>query len=100
VVPGDIDDVMTAVIRRLHTSSQAYVALDEWASDEQSGLSAIFAALLFLLPKQAIAAEDIATIARFFGGANLAIPRVRQWLRAAAAAATCFPTCRRKRARR
>jgi hypothetical protein len=86
VVPGTIDDVMTAVIRRLHTSSPAYAELEEWASDERSGLSAVFAALLFLLPRQAIAAEDIATIARFFGGANLAIPRVRQWLRAAGAA--------------
>jgi hypothetical protein len=86
VVPGTIDDVMTAVVGRLVTSSDAYADLEAWASDEMSGLSAIFAALLFLLPKQAVPTEDVASIARFFGGANLGVPKVRQWLRAAGAA--------------
>jgi hypothetical protein len=86
VVLGAVDDVMTAVIRRMKTSSDSYSDLELWASDESSGLSALFPALLYLLPRQAVTPEDIAAIARFFGGANLAIPKVRQWLRAAGAA--------------
>jgi hypothetical protein len=85
VVPGTIDDVMTAVVGRLNPSSDVYSDLEIWASSEKSGLSAIFPALLYLLPKQAIPQEDTAAIGRFFGGASLAIPRVRQWLRAVGA---------------
>ena len=85
VVPGSNDDVMTAVMAKLDPSSDAYAELDAWASDERSGLSAIFAALLFLVPKQALLPEDIAAIGRFFGGATLGIPKVRQWLRDAGA---------------
>lgn len=86
IVPESNDDVMTAVINRLDPSSDAYADLEAWASDERSGLSAMFAALLFLIPKQALLPEDIAAIGRFFGGANLGIPKVRHWLRDAGAA--------------
>ena len=86
VVPDDSSDVMTAVINNLHPTSDAFGDLEAWASREDSGLSALFPALLFLIPKQIIQPEDTAAIARFFGGAQLAIPKVRQWLRSSGAA--------------
>jgi hypothetical protein len=85
VAPGSNDDVMTAAISRLDPSSDAFADLEAWVSDERSGLAAIFAALLFLIPKQAILPDDLATIARFFGGSPLGVPRVRQWLKATGA---------------
>jgi hypothetical protein len=86
IVPGVNSDAMTAVLGRLDPASEAFQELDAWASGEQSGLSAIFAALLFLLPRQVISTDERAAIARFLGGAALPVPKVRQWLRAAGAA--------------
>jgi hypothetical protein len=45
----------------------------------------LFAALLYLIPRQRLAAEHIADIARFFGGSRLSTANVRQWLRLAGA---------------
>ncbi|MEC5414309.1 BREX system ATP-binding domain-containing protein [Aurantimonas sp. C2-4-R8] len=86
VVPGANDDVMTAVISRLDPGSPAFERLEAWASGPRSGLSPLFAALLFLIPKQVTTADDLAAIARFLGGAKLGMTKVRQWLRAAGAA--------------
>lgn len=86
VVPGRNDDVMTAVISRLDPKSHAFDDLEQWASSPHSGLSPLFAALLYLLPRQVTTAEHIAAMASFFGGARLGVGKVRQWLRAAGAA--------------
>ena len=80
IVPGVNDDVMTAVVSRL--DPHACDNLEKWATDQEWPL---FAALMFLLPKQVITTEDVATIARFFGGSKLNASKVRQWLRAAGA---------------
>jgi hypothetical protein len=80
IVPEANDDVMTAVVSRLDPN--ACDDLEKWATDQQWPL---FAALMFLLPKQVITTEDVATIARFFGGSKLNLAKVRQWLRAAGA---------------
>jgi hypothetical protein len=71
---------MTAVVSRLDHNACNY--LERWATDQQWPL---FAALMFLLPKQVINDEDQAAIARFFGGSKLNVSRVRQWLRNAGA---------------
>jgi hypothetical protein len=84
VVPVN-DDVMTAVMSRLDPTSDRFADLVAWASDERSGLSAIFPALLYLIPRQVTTAEDLATMARFLGGSQLGVAKVRQWLRAAGA---------------
>jgi hypothetical protein len=85
IVPNVNDDVMTAIISRLDPTSDGFADLEAWASDDRSGLSALFPALLYLIPKQTTTAEDIATIARFLGGSQLGVAKVRQWLRAAGA---------------
>ncbi|MBA3520482.1 MAG: DUF2791 family P-loop domain-containing protein, partial [Rhizobiales bacterium] len=84
IVPGVNSDVMSAVIR-LDTASDGFRDLDAWASDERSGLSALFPALLYLLPRQVTTEEDRAAIARFLGGSPLAVTRAKQWLRATGA---------------
>lgn len=86
IVPGVNDDVMTAVVARLSPGEQAYAELETWASSPSSGLSPVFAALLYLIPKQATTEEDHAAIGRFLSGGQLSLSRVRQWLRAAGAA--------------
>jgi hypothetical protein len=86
VVPERNDDVMTAALYRLDGRSSAFAELEEWASSEASGLSPLFAALLYLVPRQVTTTEDLATIARFLGGAKLGVAKVKQWLRAAGAA--------------
>lgn len=86
VVPEINDDVMTAVLNRLHPRTAAYEELDAWASSPAADLSPLFAALLFLIPKQVTTSDDVATIGRFLGGAKLNVAKVRQWLRAAGAA--------------
>ena len=71
---------MTAVVSRL--DANACDDLEKWATERQWPQ---FAALPFLLPKQVITTEDVATIARFFGGSRLNASKIRQWLRAAGA---------------
>jgi len=80
IVPDVNDDVMTAVVSRI--APNAYSELEKWATAQPWPL---FAALTFLLPKQVITTEDVALIARFFGGSKLNLTKVRQWLRAAGA---------------
>jgi hypothetical protein len=80
------DDLMTEVLRRLASDANAYDDLEHWASDPRNGLSPLFAALLHLIPKQQLNPENVAEIARFFGGARIATPNVRLWLRLAGAA--------------
>lgn len=85
VVPGVNSDVMSAVIR-LDTRSGGFAELEAWANDERSGLSALFPALLELLRKELTTTEeDRAAMARFLGGSQLGVAKVKQWLRAAGA---------------
>jgi hypothetical protein len=86
IVPEVNDDVMTAVVSKLDPN--ACDELEKWATEQQSPL---FAALMFLLLKQVITTEDVATIARFFGGSKLNVSKVRQWLRAAGALSDARP---------
>jgi P-loop Domain of unknown function (DUF2791) len=88
VVPSANDDVMTAVMTRLHPNSDRYDALESWTTAEvQMGrLSPLFAALLHLIPRRATDPEDHARIARFFGGGKLNIRVAKGWLSDAGAA--------------
>ena len=86
-VPDAVDDVMTAVMTRLHPNSDRYEALEYWTTAEvRAGrLSPLFSALLHLIPRRTPDPDDHARIARFFAGGKLAITLVRSWLREAGA---------------
>ena len=88
VVPGAIDDVMTAVMARLHPNSDRYEALEYWTTAEvQAGrLSSLFAALLHLIPRRTTDPDDHARMARFFAGGKLSVTLAKSWLREAGAA--------------
>src|SRR3546814_19186847 len=77
---------MTAVVSQAIGRRESWDDLEHWTSGVGSGLAPLFAALLYLLPRQAASPENVATIARFFGGAKLGVAQVKQWLRAAGAA--------------
>ena len=77
------DDIMRVVIERLLDRTAELQKLEAAISVPESGFASIFAALLHILPKNVVNAEDRAAIARFFGGAMLGTPRVRTWLRGA-----------------
>jgi len=87
VVPGANDDVMTAVMSRLRPNSDRYQALEQWTTSEvQNGrLSALFAALLHLIPRRTTDPDDHARMARFFGGGKLNVTVAKGWLRDAGA---------------
>lgn len=87
VVPGANDDVMTAVMSRLHPNSEHYEALEEWTTSEvqRGGLSSLFAALLHLIPRRTTDPDDHARMARFFGGGKLNVTVAKGWLRDAGA---------------
>jgi hypothetical protein len=95
VVPGANDDVMTAVLSRLHPGSETYEALEAWAAAEVAAdrLSALFAALLYLIPRRQTDPSDLARIARFFAGDKLGVSTVKGWLREAGAT-RLFPFAR------
>ena len=82
VVPDINDDVMSVAIGRLDPKSEGFIRLEEWANAPQTGLSAIFAALLHLLPRNVLAPEDRVSVARFLGGGRLGTAKIRQWLAA------------------
>jgi len=77
------DDVMRVAVERLLTQPDDLQQLEARVSDPASGFSPMFAALLHVLPKRVLTAEDRAAISRFFGGGKLGTPRLRAWLRAA-----------------
>jgi hypothetical protein len=85
---GDIvnDDLMTAIMSRLKPGTEAYDELERWATSRESGLAPLFAALLYLIPRQRVDPETLQEIARFLAGARLATAKLRQWLREAGAA--------------
>jgi hypothetical protein len=87
VVPGANDDVMTAVLSRLHPGSEPYEALESWttAEVEEGRLSPLFAALLHLIRRRQTEPGDHARIARFYAGGRLGISTVKGWLREAGA---------------
>ena len=62
------------------------VAPQQWAASSESGLSALFPALLYLFPRAVITPERIQDIARFFSGGPLRVANVKQWLREIGAA--------------
>lgn len=77
------DDIMLVVIERLLDRTEDLLKLEAAISSPELGFAPIFAALLHILPKNVVSAEDRVAIARFFGGAWLGTPRVRAWLRGA-----------------
>jgi hypothetical protein len=77
------DDIMRVVIERLLDRTAELQKLEAAISLPESGFAPIFAALLHILPKNVVNAEDRAAIARFLSGARLGTPRVRTWLRGA-----------------
>jgi hypothetical protein len=85
---GDVvnDDLMTAIMSRLKPGTEAYDELERWATSRESGLAPLFAALLYLIPRQQVDPETLQEVARFLAGARLATGRLRQWLREAGAA--------------
>jgi P-loop Domain of unknown function (DUF2791) len=86
-VPGAIDDVMTAVMARLHPNSDRYEALEYWTTAEvRAGrLSPLFSALLHLIPRRTTDPDDHARIARFFAGGKFSLTLAKSWLREAGA---------------
>jgi P-loop Domain of unknown function (DUF2791) len=88
VVPGANDDVMTAVMARLHPRSDRFEALEYWTTSEvqEKRLSPLFAALLHLLPRRTADPDEQLHIARFFAGSKLGLRTVRGWLHEAGAA--------------
>src|SRR3546814_19501621 len=74
---------MTAVVSQAIGRRESWDDLEHWTSGVGSGPAPLFAALLYLLPRHAAAPENVATIARFFGGPTLGVASVQQWLRAA-----------------
>ncbi len=87
IVPDVNDDLMTAAMQRLGEQRNGYDNLELWTSQEvQSGrLAPLFAALLWLLPKGNVQPDDLAQIARFFGGGKLNLSQARRWLKEAGA---------------
>jgi len=88
VVPDVNDDVMTAVMARLHPNSDRFEALEYWTTAEvQAGrLSPLFAALLHLMPRRTTDPDDHVRMARFFAGGKLSLTIAKSWLREAGAA--------------
>ena len=87
VVPDVNDDVMTAVMARLHPNSDRFEALEYWTTAEvQAGrLSSLFAALLHLMPRRTTDPDDHVRMARFFAGGKLSLTIAKSWLREAGA---------------
>jgi hypothetical protein len=87
-VPGANDDVMTAVMGRLHPNSDRFEALEYWTTAEVQArrLSSLFAALLHLMPRRTADPDDHVRMARFFAGGKLSLTMAKSWLREAGAA--------------
>ena len=87
-VPDANDDVMTAVMARLHPNSDRFEALEYWTTAEVQAkrLSALFAALLHLMPRRTTDPDDQIRMARFFAGGKLSLTLAKSWLREAGAA--------------
>jgi hypothetical protein len=85
-VQGANDDLMTVALWRLKPNTEPFDRLEAWATQQAGAgsLSAIFPALLWLIPRLGL--EDQARIARFFGGGKLNATVVRAWLREQGAA--------------
>ena len=85
-VQGANDDLMTVALSRLKPNTAPFERLEAWATQEAGAgsLSAIFPALLWLIPRLGL--DDHARIARFFGGGKLSATVVRSWLRQQGAA--------------
>ena len=85
-VQGANDDLMTVALWRLKPNTEPYDRLEAWATQEAGAgsLSAIFPALLWLIPRLGL--DDQARIARFFGGGKLNATVARSWLRQQGAA--------------
>jgi hypothetical protein len=81
VVPDANDDVMTAVLARLHPNSGCYEALEHWTMAEmrEGRLSSLFAALLYLIPRRTTDPNDHSRIARFFAGGKLSLMLAKSW---------------------
>jgi hypothetical protein len=88
VVPDANDDVMTAIMARLHPNSDRFEALEYWTAGEVQArrLSALFAALLHLMPRRTTDPDDHVRMARFFAGGKLSLTLAKSWLREAGAA--------------
>ena len=87
-VPDANDDVMTAVMARLHPDSERFEALEHWTAAEVQAkrLSALFAALLHLMPRRTSDPDDHLRIARFFAGGKFGLTMAKNWLRETGAA--------------
>jgi hypothetical protein len=87
-VPDANDDVMTAVMARLHPNSDRFEALEYWTTAEVQArrLSSLFAALLHLMPRRTTDPDDHVRMARFFAGGKLSLTIAKSWLREAGAA--------------
>ncbi len=82
IVPNGNDDAMTAVLSKFgRKGGDAYDELLHWAESAASGLSPLFAGLLYLFPHPDMFPERVQQIARFFAGGKISLATVRQWLR-------------------
>lgn len=82
MVPRQNDDVMTAVMASLKPNTERFDLLEQWSIDPRNGLSALFPALLHLIPRPVATLEVLDQIARILAGGKLNLAQVKQWLRA------------------
>jgi hypothetical protein len=72
---------MTAVMARLRPTTEAYGRLEQWTTAQGEDFSALFPALLHLIPHPQTTQERLQQIGRFFAGGRLGLATVKQWLR-------------------
>lgn len=80
-VPGLTGQAIPEIALRLRENSPEYAQFYQWAVREESGLSAIFPATLYLHERLRGDQELVEKITSFWAGERLAVSRVRQGLK-------------------
>ena len=84
-LPDRPDDPIAACITALRQRPEALDALENAVSTPDAGFAPIFAACLFLLRRSSTTPEMLRRMARFWAGAKVSTPAIRQALTAAGA---------------
>lgn len=89
-LPDHPDETMDACVAALRERPEGLDTIEGAIGQPKAGFAPIFAACLFLLRRPSTTPETVRRIARFWAGAKVSIPAIRQALAAAGAAKT-FP---------